>query len=128
MAARSKARKRAVDVLYAAELRGRSRPDQLADEVATGNPPVPEHTVRLVEGVTEHAGRIDELIDTHARGWSLERLPGGDRLHRRAERHPRAWRVAGAAARRRPGHPPDGRLRAALGGRRPRRRGDRRGG
>jgi transcription antitermination protein NusB len=79
MAARSKARKRAVDVLYAAELRGRNRPDQLADEVATGNPPVPEHTVRLVEGVTEHAGRIDELIDTHARGWSLERLPDVDR-------------------------------------------------
>src|SRR3954452_6430232 len=79
MAARSKARKRAVDVLYAAELRGRSRPDQLADEVATANPPVPEHTVRLVEGVTEHAGRIDELIDTHARGWSLERLPDVDR-------------------------------------------------
>jgi len=79
MAARSKARKRAVDVLYAAELRGRSRPDQLADEVAAGNPPVPEHTVRLVEGVTEHAGRIDELIDTHASGWSLERLPDVDR-------------------------------------------------
>jgi transcription antitermination protein NusB len=79
MAARSKARKRAVDVLYAAELRGRSRPDQLGDEVAAGNPPVPEHTVRLVEGVTEHARRIDELIDTHARGWSLERLPDVDR-------------------------------------------------
>src|SRR3954463_6998207 len=79
MAARSKARKRAVDVLYAAELRGRSRPDQLADEVAAGNPPVPEHTVRLVEGVTEHAARIDELIDTHASGWTLERLPDVDR-------------------------------------------------
>src|SRR3954453_21394476 len=79
MAARSKARKRAVDVLYAAELRGRSRPDQLADEVATGNPPVPEHPVRLVEGVEEHAARIDELIDTHARGWSLQRLPDVDR-------------------------------------------------
>ena len=79
MAARSKARKRAVDVLYAADLRGRSRRDQLADEVATGNPPVPEHTVRLVEGVAEHAPRVDELIDTHARGWSLDRLPDVDR-------------------------------------------------
>jgi N utilization substance protein B len=79
MAARSKARKRAVDVLYAAELRGRSRPDQLGDEVAAGNPPVPEHTVRLVEGVTEHARRIDELIDRHASGWTLERLPDVDR-------------------------------------------------
>jgi N utilization substance protein B len=79
MAARSKARKRAVDVLYAADLRGRDRRDQLADEVATGNPPVPDHTVRLVEGVAEHAARIDELIDTHASGWSLDRLPDVDR-------------------------------------------------
>jgi transcription antitermination protein NusB len=79
MAARSKARKRAVDVLYAADLRGRSRADQLAEEVAAGNPAVPEHTVRLVEGVEEHARRIDELIDRHASGWSLERLPDVDR-------------------------------------------------
>ena len=79
MAARSKARKRAVDVLYAADLRGRDRRDQLADEVAAGNPPVPDHTVRLVEGVAEQAARIDELIDTHARGWMLERLPDVDR-------------------------------------------------
>src|SRR3954468_8468796 len=79
MAARTKARKRAVDVLYAADLRGRSRTDQLGDEVAAGNPPVPEHTVRLVEGVTEHAPRIDELVDRHASGWSLERLPDVDR-------------------------------------------------
>jgi N utilization substance protein B len=35
--------------------------------------------VQLVEGVTEHAPRIDELIDTHATGWSLERLPDVDR-------------------------------------------------
>jgi transcription antitermination protein NusB len=79
MAARSKARKRAVDVLYAADLRRRSRADQLAEEVAAGNPVVPEHTVRLVEGVEEHARRIDELIDRHASGWSLERLPDVDR-------------------------------------------------
>src|SRR3954453_3760903 len=79
MAARNKAGKRAVHALYAAGLRGRSRTDQRGDEVAAGNPPVPEHTVRLVEGVTEHSRRIDELIDRHASGWSLERLPDVDR-------------------------------------------------
>jgi transcription antitermination protein NusB len=79
MAARSKARKRAVDVLYAADLRGRSRGEQLAEEIAAGQPPVNDYTVRLVEGVSEHAARIDELIDTHATGWSLERLPDVDR-------------------------------------------------
>jgi N utilization substance protein B len=79
MAARSKARKRAVDVLYEADVRGDDRLSVLRDRIETANPPVPEHTVRLVEGVAEHAARIDELIDTHARNWSLERLPDVDR-------------------------------------------------
>jgi N utilization substance protein B len=79
MAARSKARKRAVDVLYEADVRNRERLDLLRERVADGNPPVPEHAVRLVEGVTEHAARIDTLIDTHASGWSLDRLPDVDR-------------------------------------------------
>lgn len=79
MAARSKARKRAVDVLYEADVRGRDRRALLAERVADGNPPVPEHTVRLVEGFDENAHRIDELIDTHASGWSIDRLPDVDR-------------------------------------------------
>lgn len=79
MAARSKARKRAVDVLYEADLRGRDRKEVLRERIADANPPVPDHTVRLVEGVDANAGRIDELIDTHARGWSLDRLPDVDR-------------------------------------------------
>jgi N utilization substance protein B len=79
MAARSKARKRAVDVLYEADLRGRERRELLAERVADGHPPISEYTIRLVEGVAEHADRIDELIDTHATGWSLDRLPDVDR-------------------------------------------------
>ncbi len=79
MAARSKARKRAVDVLYEADVRGDDRIALLRDRIETGNPPVPEHTVRLVEGVAEHAARIDELIGRHATGWSLDRLPDVDR-------------------------------------------------
>jgi N utilization substance protein B len=80
MAARSKARKRAVDVLYEADLRGRNRLDLLRERLADeSTPPVNEHTVRLVEGVAEHSARIDELIETHTRGWSLERLPDVDR-------------------------------------------------
>jgi N utilization substance protein B len=79
MAARSKARKRAVDVLYEADLRGDDRLSVLRDRIETANPPVPEHTVRLVEGVAEHATRIDELIDTHASNWSIDRLPDVDR-------------------------------------------------
>jgi N utilization substance protein B len=79
MAARSKARKRAVDVLYEADLRRSDPLAVLRDRVADGNPPVPEHAVRLVEGVVEQQPRIDELIEQHTRGWSLERLPDVDR-------------------------------------------------
>ena len=79
MAARSKARKRAVDVLYEADVRSRDRRSLLAERVADGNPPVPDHTVRLVEGVDEHSSRIDALIDAHASGWSIDRLPDVDR-------------------------------------------------
>jgi N utilization substance protein B len=79
MAARTKARKRAVDVLYEADIRSGDRLALLRDRIETGNPPVPEHTVRLVEGVAEHATRIDELIDTHASNWSIDRLPDVDR-------------------------------------------------
>ena len=38
-----------------------------------------EYTVRLVEGVDAHASDVDRLIDEHASGWSLERLPDVDR-------------------------------------------------
>jgi transcription antitermination protein NusB len=80
MAARSKARKRAVDILYEADLRGRDRVELLRERVAdTNTPPVNDHCVRLVEGVAGNSARIDELIERHARGWSLERLPDVDR-------------------------------------------------
>lgn len=79
MPARSRARKRAVDLLYEADLRGRDRLELLSERLADAQPPVSDYTVRLVEGVAEHADRIDELIDTHATGWSLQRLPDVDR-------------------------------------------------
>jgi len=79
MAARTKARKRALDILFESELRGRSSLETLAERIAGGDPPVPEYTVTLVEGTTSHVGRLDELLSTYSRGWSLERMPGVDR-------------------------------------------------
>jgi transcription antitermination protein NusB len=77
--ARSKARKRAVDVLYAAELRGVDPLALLADRVATPeSPPVNDYTVTLVEGVVAHQDRIDELLTEHAEGWTLNRMPAVD--------------------------------------------------
>jgi N utilization substance protein B len=77
MSARSKARKRALDVLFASEMRNRSTADALADQAEAG--PVNEYTVTLVEGVTEHRARLDEVISGYAQGWTLKRMPAVDR-------------------------------------------------
>jgi N utilization substance protein B len=79
MPARTKARKRAVDVLYEADVRGVDPTATLADRVALADPPVNDYTVELVEGVQAHRGRIDEILGRYAEGWSLERMPDVDR-------------------------------------------------
>jgi len=82
MTARRKARKRALDVLYEADLRSAPIPEVLIAAVARTGPPRPpylDYTVRLVEGVAAHQDRIDELIGSYAEGWTLERMPPVDR-------------------------------------------------
>jgi N utilization substance protein B len=68
-----------LDVLYESELRGVDLGATLPDRLAAGDPPVNPYTVTLVEGVAEHQTRIDELIEAHAEGWSLARMPTVDR-------------------------------------------------
>jgi N utilization substance protein B len=77
--ARSKARKRALDVLYEADVRGTSALDTAAARLAQADPPVPAYAVELVEGVVAHRERIDELLATYAEGWTLDRMPAVDR-------------------------------------------------
>ena len=91
MAARSKARKRAVDVLYEADLRGGDVLPLLRERVADANPPVPDHAVRLVEGAVEHGADIDRLIGEHASGWTLDRLPDVDRAILRMATYELLW-------------------------------------
>lgn len=79
MSARSKARKRALDVLYECEVRGLPLGETLDERVLAGEPPVNEYTITLVRGISEHQSRIDELIRTYSQGWSLERMPAVDR-------------------------------------------------
>jgi N utilization substance protein B len=79
MTARSKARKRALDVLFEGEVRGLPLGATLDERVLEAEPPVNEYSVRLVRGVCEHQARIDELVTTYAHGWSLERMPTVDR-------------------------------------------------
>ncbi|MGB8020277.1 MAG: transcription antitermination factor NusB [Candidatus Nanopelagicales bacterium] len=82
MTARGKARKRALDVLFSAELRAVSplvtlRERTMAEGAANDrqNP----YVATLVEGVVAHQERIDELLSTYSSGWSLERMPVVDR-------------------------------------------------
>ncbi|SEQ37342.1 transcription antitermination factor NusB [Lentzea albida] len=80
MGARSKARKRAVDFLYEADLLGTDPVTLLAGRVGSPDvPPVNDYTVSLVEGVTANRSRIDDLISEHAEGWTLQRMPAVDR-------------------------------------------------
>jgi N utilization substance protein B len=79
MAARSKARKRALDILYEAEIRREPVLGLLAERAAAAEPPVAPYAGELVEGVHAHAARIDELLAEHAEGWTLSRMPAVDR-------------------------------------------------
>ncbi|MEP6525562.1 MAG: transcription antitermination factor NusB [Nocardioidaceae bacterium] len=79
MAARSRARKRALDILFESELRsmpaGGSLADRLTDPAQQLNP----YTITLVEGVGEHRERLDDLVSEYSLGWALERMPVVDR-------------------------------------------------
>lgn len=74
------ARKRAIEVLYEADLRELDVVTLLSERV--GSPdvaPVDNYTVLLVEGVAANRERIDQLIVEHAEGWTLARMPVVDR-------------------------------------------------
>ncbi len=79
MSARTKARKRALDVLFESEVRGLELDGTLEERRLAPGPPVKEYTVELVRGVTAHRPKIDELLSTYSQGWSLERMPAVDR-------------------------------------------------
>ncbi len=79
MAARSKARKRALDHLYACDLRGEDPVATLEAALEAGETPNNPYTEVLIRGVSEHRARIDELLGEYAEGWSLVRMPAVDR-------------------------------------------------
>lgn len=84
MGARTKARKRALDVLFSADVRGISLTEALEAEAARAATD-PERATswlyarEIVDGVIDHGEEIDETIQTYARGWTLERMPAVDR-------------------------------------------------
>lgn len=84
MSARTKARKRALDILFQADVRGEEVGTILAAEAQrAANEPARQaswlYARDIVDGVIDHREEIDEHIVTHARDWKLERMPAVDR-------------------------------------------------
>lgn len=77
---RTKARRRALDILFESDLRERSATETLADRIGLGEPPVRPFTITLVNGYLDHADEIDTaLAASLATGWTLERMNRVDR-------------------------------------------------
>ena len=77
MSARSKARKRALDTIFEADLKGISIPatntnDETDQEVAN-------YSLDLVKGIKENQTQIDEMISHSLKDWSFDRIPRVDR-------------------------------------------------
>ena len=78
MSARRKARKRALDFLYEADIRSTSAikllssrgPSELSEAA---------YVEELLSGVENNRTKIDELITTYAQGWDMDRMPAIDR-------------------------------------------------
>ena len=94
MSARTKARKRAIDAIYAADLRKVS-PTQLLTEVAElvsdrqNQGEIFGYATQIVDGVVEHHAEIDDLLESFSQGWTIERMPHVDRAILRVA----AWEI-----------------------------------
>jgi N utilization substance protein B len=84
VSARTKARKRAVDALFAADLRD-AMPDQLLDQAEqqsddrASQVEIFNYAREAVTGISLHLSEIDEALETYAQGWTLPRMPALDR-------------------------------------------------
>ncbi len=81
MAARTKARKRALDVLFEADQRGANL-QQVLDERRTDSgaqTPLPDYSDQIVAGVISRWSELNEIIRTASTEWTLERMPAVDR-------------------------------------------------
>ncbi len=81
MGARSKARKRALDVIFEADQRGLNLSEVLASrrETPSAETPLPEYAAALVQGVVDRWTEIDAALAAHAQGWTIARMPAVDR-------------------------------------------------
>lgn len=81
MAARTKARKRALDVLFEADQRGVNVSQVLDERLADSGAqtPLPEYSVEIVRGVLEHWRELEATVEAASQDWTLTRMPAVDR-------------------------------------------------
>ncbi len=91
MSARSKARRRALEILFEADARAVAPLSVLGERETLGRPPINPYTRSLVEGVVAHRERIDELLSTYSTGWPLDRMPAVDRSLLRLASYELLW-------------------------------------
>lgn len=80
MSARSKARRRALDILFEAEQRSVSPVEALRARREKTDTVINEYSVEIIEGVMAHVSQIDEFLSTYSQGWTLDRMPAVDRM------------------------------------------------
>ena len=80
MSARSKARRRALDILFEAEQRSVSPIEALQGRREKTDTVINEYSVDIIEGVMAHSTQIDEFLSTYSQGWTLDRMPAVDRM------------------------------------------------
>ncbi len=73
---RHRARERALEILYEAQIKGRRAPEVLASLAVAPDP----YAVRLLESAETHRERAERLIEACAIDWPLERIALVDRL------------------------------------------------
>lgn len=78
MSARYKARKRALDFLFEADIR-KADPLELFKNREQTELSEAEYVSTILNGVAAHREKIDELIISYAEGWDLDRMPTVDR-------------------------------------------------
>ena len=82
---RTKARRRAVDVLFEADQRGEYTPDGLRTllseriDLSAAQTPLPAYSRQIVAGVSQDCAAIDRILSSYIQGWALDRLPAVDR-------------------------------------------------
>jgi len=79
MSARHKARKRALDILYEAEIKGLPLSEIWQQRVESAEQPTNEYTERLILGLVVNQAEVDTKISGVSTGWRLERMSPVDR-------------------------------------------------